>query len=53
MTEFILFAIGLLALFLVIIMVIVDHQWRDEEDAFPMTRKREKARMMREEWSDD
>lgn len=50
MIEFILPVIGLLTLFLVIIMVIVDHQERDSDEAFPMTRKREKARMMSEEW---
>lgn len=53
MIEFILVVAGLVTLSLVVIVVIVDQNEREMNDAFPLSRRREKARMMREEWENE
>lgn len=50
MTEFTMMMIALVALFIALIIVIVLLNERKMDERFPMTRKREKARMMSEEY---
>ncbi len=50
MIEFFVAAVVLMNLFLLMILAIVYYSEKEMDDAFPMTRRREKARMMREEY---